>query len=182
MASCDCRKFMKGAIQTVFGDGAYLVRPTDPPERCWRTSAGQGELAARGIQTIDDFDGHDVGWPDGVFALGQVTVDDVVKVQKVPQPTRQPDVAEAACIGPAHGTEADTDDVGIIGQRDLVIVREEAQRLGITLTVVEDHGALPTAFLVVVEFAEIGDDMLAWPRHRYEHSRQERSRCVVYRL
>ncbi len=45
----------------------------------------------------------------------------------------------------------------------MVVVGEEAQLLGLALAVVEDDGALPAAFLVVVEFAEVGDDVLAWP-------------------
>ena len=35
--------------------------------------------------------------------------------------------------------------------------------LGITLAVVEDDGALPATLLVVVEFAEVGDDVLSRP-------------------
>jgi hypothetical protein len=34
--------------------------------------------------------------------------------------------------------------------------------LGVALAVVENDGALPTAFLVGNEFAEIGNDELAW--------------------
>jgi hypothetical protein len=74
----------------------------------------------------------------------------------VPQPAGQPDVTEAARVGPAHGTQADADDVGIIRQRDRVVVGEETQLLGLALAVVEDDGALPASFLVVVEFAEVG--------------------------
>ena len=35
--------------------------------------------------------------------------------------------------------------------------------LSVALAVVEDNRALPASLLVVVEFAEIGDDVLAWP-------------------
>jgi hypothetical protein len=35
--------------------------------------------------------------------------------------------------------------------------------LGIALAVVDDHGALPAMLLVVVQFAEIGDDVLPRP-------------------
>jgi hypothetical protein len=37
--------------------------------------------------------------------------------------------------------------------------------LGLALAIVEDDGALPAAFLVVIEFAEVGDDVLktSWP-------------------
>ena len=118
---------------------------------------GQGEFAARAAQTIDDLDGHDVGGPDRFLALGHVAVDDLVEVQGVPQPAGQPDIAEAAGIGPAHRAQADADDVGIIGQRDGVVVGKEAELLRLALAVVEDDGALPASFLVVVEFAEVGD-------------------------
>ncbi len=62
----------------------------------------QGELAARATQTIDDFDGHDVGRSHRLSALRQVTSHDFIQVQPVPKPSRQPHVAEAAGVGPAH--------------------------------------------------------------------------------
>ena len=124
---------------------------------------GQGELAARGTQAIDDLDGHDVGGSDRVLARGHVTVDDRVEAEELPEPAGQPDIAEAAGVGPADLAQANADDIGIIGQRDLLVVGKEAELLGIALAVVEDDGALPAAFLVVVEFAEIGDDVLPRP-------------------
>ena len=54
-------------------------------------------------------------------------------------------------------------DIGIIRNRNLIVIGEEAELLGITLAVVDDHGALPAMLLVVVQFAEIGDDMLPGP-------------------
>src|SRR5262249_1601120 len=38
---------------------------------------------------------------------------------------------------------------------------EQPQLLGISLAVVENDGALPTAFLVMIEFAQVGHDVLA---------------------
>lgn len=35
--------------------------------------------------------------------------------------------------------------------------------LGVALAIVEDNGALPAGFLVGIEFAEVGDDLLARP-------------------
>ena len=35
---------------------------------------------------------------------------------------------------------------------------------GVSLAVVDDHGALPAPLLVVVELAEVGDDVLAGSR------------------
>ena len=52
---------------------------------------------------------------------------------------------------------------GSSGSGDGVVVGEQAQLLGVALAVVEDDGALPAAFLVGVEFAEVGDDVLARP-------------------
>ena len=76
---------------------------------------GQGELAAGAAEAIDDLDGHDVGRPHRLLALGQVTVDDLVEVEELPEPECQPDVAEAAAVGPADRAQADAYDVGIIG-------------------------------------------------------------------
>src|SRR5271165_5214666 len=80
-----------------------------------------------------------------------------------PQPEPQPEVAEPARICPPHGSQADPDDVGIIGQVNLVIVREETDLTILSLPIVKQDGALPAAFLVVVEFPQMGDDPLSWP-------------------
>ncbi len=45
----------------------------------------------------------------------------------------------------------------------MVVVGEEAELLGLALAIVEDDGALPTPFLVVIELAEMSDDALARP-------------------
>ena len=124
---------------------------------------GQGELAAGRAEAIDDLDGHDVGGPDGFFALGHMAVDDLVEVEELPEPEGQPDIAEAAGVGPADRAEANAHDIGIVGQGDVLVVGEEAELLGVALAVVKDDGALPASFLVVVEFAEVGDDVLARP-------------------
>ena len=90
-------------------------------------------------------------------------VDNLVEVEISPQPEPQPDVTEPTRIGPTHGFQADPDDVGIIGQVDLVVVREETELTIFSLSIVKHDGALPAAFLVVVEFAQVGDDPLSWP-------------------
>ena len=124
---------------------------------------GQGELAARRAQTIDDFDGHDIGGPNGLLARRDVPLHDGVEIEQVPQPVSQKDIAEAASVGPADLFHADANDIRVVGQGHRVIVGKQAQLLSVALAIVEDDGALPTAFLVGVEFAEIGDDLLAWP-------------------
>src|SRR5437867_13363007 len=43
------------------------------------------------------------------------------------------------------------------------IVGKEAQLSAITLAVVKDHRALPAVLLIVVQLAEVSDDVLAWP-------------------
>src|SRR5262249_27394273 len=84
-------------------------------------------------------------------------------LEQLPQSVRQPDIAEAATVAPADAVEADARDVGVVAHRHIVVVREEAEFLRLAVTVVEDDGSLPTLFLIVVEFAEVGDDPLAWP-------------------
>ena len=124
---------------------------------------GQSKFAAGAAETIDHLDGHDVGRPHCFFALGDVTLDDLVEAEEFPEPESQPDVTESASVGPADRTQPDAHDVGIIWNRDLIVIGEEAELLRIALAVVDDHGALPAMLLVVVQFAEIGDDMLPRP-------------------
>ena len=124
---------------------------------------GQGEFAARLAQAIDDLDGDDVGGADRLLAGRHVAVDDGVEPKQLPQPTGQPDIAEAAGVGPADVVDADADDVGIVGQRRSFIIGKKSQLLGIALAVVKDDGALPAAFLVGIEFAQMGDDVLPRP-------------------
>src|SRR5512135_1242288 len=54
--------------------------------------------------------------------------------------------------------------LGIIGQGYGLGIGEEAELPVFALSVVKDDGALPASFLVVVEFAEVGDDVLSGPR------------------
>jgi hypothetical protein len=121
---------------------------------------GEGELAAGLTEAVDDFDGHDVGGRDGFFALGEMLADAVIEADELPEPACQPDIAELSGVGPADVAEADADNVGVIGQGNVVVVGEEAELLRIAVAVVEDDGALPAAFLIVIEFAEVSDDAL----------------------
>ena len=59
--------------------------------------------------------------------------------------------------------ETNADDIGIVGQGDVFVFGEEPELLGVALAVVKDDGALPAAFLIVIEFAEMSDDALARP-------------------
>ena len=97
------------------------------------------------------------------FRLGNMPVDDLVEVEELPEPQGQPDVAEAAGIGPAHGVQADLHDVRIIGQGDGLGIGEETELPVFALAIVKDDRALPASFLVVVEFAEVGDGVLSRP-------------------
>jgi uncharacterized protein with ACT and thioredoxin-like domain len=47
---------------------------------------GQGELTAWAAQAINDLDRHNIRGSDCFFALWQITVDDLVKVEKFPEP------------------------------------------------------------------------------------------------
>ena len=124
---------------------------------------GQGELAARGAQAVDDLDGDDVGRPDRLLAGRHMAIDDGVEVEQLPQPAGQKDIAEAAGVGPGDVIDANADDVGIVGQRRQFVVGKQPQLLGVALAVVKDGRALPAALLVGVEFAQVGDDLLPRP-------------------
>ena len=87
---------------------------------------GQSELAARLAQAIDDLDGHNLGGRHGLLVLRHVACDDAIEADVLPQPARQPDIAEAAGVGPSDVAKANADDVGIVGRRDVVVIREEA--------------------------------------------------------
>ena len=76
------------------------------------------------------------------------------------QSQRKPDIAELAGVGPANLTETDANDVRIIGQRNVAVFGKEAQLLSIAVAVVKDDRALPAAFLIVIEFAQVSDDAL----------------------
>ena len=76
------------------------------------------------------------------------------------QSQRKPDIAELAGVGPADLTETDANDVRIIGQRNVAVFGKEAQLLSIAVAVVKDDRALPAAFLIVIEFAQVSDDAL----------------------
>ena len=120
----------------------------------------QGELATGAAQAIDDLDRHDIGWPNRLLPLGHMAIHDLVEMEEFPEPQTQVDVAEPACIGPTDRTQADPHHVGIIRDWDLVILGEEAELLVVPLAIVDADGALPASLLVVVEFAEISDDVL----------------------
>jgi hypothetical protein len=50
-----------------------------------------------------------------------------------------------------------------MGLGESLVVGKETEFLRLALAVVEDDGALPASFLVVIEFAEVGDDVLSRP-------------------
>jgi hypothetical protein len=45
-------------------------------------------------------------------------------MEQAPQLPGQPDIPEATGMGPAHLLEANANDVGVVGQVDLVVVRK----------------------------------------------------------
>jgi len=57
--------------------------------------------------------------------------------------------------------DGDANDVRIVGEGEKVIVGKKPRLLSIALAVVEHDGALPAAFLIVIEFAEMSDNVLA---------------------
>ena len=98
--------------------------------------------------------------PDHLFPVGYVALDDLIQTEELPEPESQPDVAESAAVSPADRTQSDAHHIGAIGNGDLIIVGKEAKLLRIALAVVDDYGPLPAALLVMVQFAEIGNDVL----------------------
>ena len=124
---------------------------------------GDGELAARLAEAIDDFNGQHVGGRHGFFALGDVAAHDVVQADELPQPACQPDVAKLAWIGPDNLAQTHAHDIGLVEQGEVLVVGEQTQLLGIALSVVKDDGALPAPFLIVIEFTQVSDDTLSRP-------------------
>jgi hypothetical protein len=124
---------------------------------------GQGQFAARAAQAVDDLDGDDVGRADGVVAMRHLAGDELIQAEEAPPPPGQPDIAEAARVGPTNRPQANAHHVGIVGQGHMVVVRQEPQVAGLPLAVVEGDSALPAALLVGMEFAAMNDDLLAGP-------------------
>jgi len=127
---------------------------------------GQRELAARLTQSIDHFDGDDVGRRDGLLLLRYVTRDNRVEFEELPEPARQPDSAEPPRVAPGDFAETHAHDIGIVGRGGgaRVIVGKQTQFLHFAVTIVERDSALPAPLLRAVEFAEMGDDVLPRPR------------------
>ncbi len=151
------------AVETILGDGAV-----GNTEEFFESGGsvpvlGEGELAAGLAQAVDDLDGHHVGRSHCFLALRHMAGDDVVQAQVVPQPARQPDIAEATGVAPADGAQANAGDIGIVVQRHVLQIGKEAQLLSFALAVVKNHGALPAPFLSAVEFAEVSNDVLTRP-------------------
>ena len=48
----------------------------------------------------------------------------------------------------------------------MFVVGKEPKLLSVSLAIVKDDGALPALFLIVIEFAQMSDDMLPRPRIR----------------
>src|SRR5262249_12490198 len=108
------QQLVQRAIQAVLGHGSIGDTQQVFQGRGLVPALRQGEFAARAAKAVDHLDGDDIGGADGFLALGHVAVDDLVKVQELPEPQGEPDVAEAAGIGPADGAQSDPNDVRII--------------------------------------------------------------------
>lgn len=125
------------------------------------TNARPGRTA-RLAEVVDDFDGDHVG---GTYRLERhVAIDDSVEFKQFPQPAGHIHIAETAGVGPGDVAHARVDDIGIVGEGDGIVIGEVAKLLRVALAVVKNDGALPAAFPVGVEFAEVGDELLARPR------------------
>src|SRR5271154_6082506 len=154
-------ELVERVIQTILGDGGVGHAEQVFQSGTGIPMLGQGELAARLAQAIDDFDGDDVGGRHGLFARRHMATDDGVEAEELPEPACQPHIAKAAGIAPTDLAKADADNIGIVGQGSVIVVGKETEFLSVALAVVKNHGALPTPFLVVIELAEMSDDALA---------------------
>ena len=151
-------RYRRSLVTALSGTPSRSSRPVE----AYQCSASANSVHGY-TEAVDHLDGHDIGRTNGLLALRNVSLEDLVELEVTPQPEPQPDVAESARIGPTHRFQADPDDVGIIGQVDLLVVREEAELTIFSLSIVKHDGALPAAFLVMVELSEVGDDPLSWP-------------------
>ena len=79
----------------------------------------------------------------------------------MPQPACQPDIAEAATVAPTDRVQTNADDVGIGRQRNAVILGKESKLLGIALPIVKGDSSLPSTFLVMIQFTQMGNDILS---------------------
>ena len=76
---------------------------------------GQGKLTARLAQAIDHLDGDHIGRRNRLRALRHMTGDDLVELQELPQPMRQPDIPEAPAVAPADLVQTDAKHARIVG-------------------------------------------------------------------
>src|SRR5262245_40268873 len=125
---------------------------------------GQCELAAWRTQAIDYLNRDDIRRTHCVFTLRHVLVYDLVQLEHVPEPSSYVYVAEVASIGPAHRAEPNAYDIWIIWQSYVGIVWIKSQLLRLTLSIVQDHSALPAELLVMFPLSEVGDRQLPRPR------------------
>ena len=91
-----------------------------------------------------------------------MAIDDLIELEMLPEPESQPDIAELARVGPTHGFQVDSDEVGVVRRNDLIVVGKEPELPIFALLVVESNRLLPAAFLIVVELTEVCDDALPW--------------------
>jgi hypothetical protein len=89
------------------------------PVEAYQCSA-KAEFTARLTESINDEGGDDVGGRHCLLALRHMPHDDAIKAKMLPQPARQPDVSEASGVAPAD--VADADDLGIVGESDILII------------------------------------------------------------
>jgi hypothetical protein len=125
-ADLDLEELIERVIETIFGDDGVGDAQDVVEAGRGVPVLGQGELAARLTEPIDDFDGDDVGGGHGLFALRDVSGHDGVQADMLPQPACQPDVAEASGVGPTDVADADADDVRIIGQSHILVIGEKS--------------------------------------------------------
>ena len=54
-----------------------------------------------------------------------VSGNDLIQFQELPEPARQPDIAETSTVGPGYLVKADARDVRIVRKRDIVVRKKQ---------------------------------------------------------
>src|SRR4029078_1076186 len=98
-------------------------------EQIFQASGGipvlsQGKFAARLAQTVDHLNGDDIGRWYRLLPLRDITSDDRVEPDIVPQPACQPDITEAAPVAPANRVQTNPHHGRVGRQREGCITRK----------------------------------------------------------
>ena len=154
-------KLIEGSVQAIFGHRAVGNTEEVFEARGSVPFLCECEFRARRASAVDHLDGHDISGADRLLALGNVPVEDLVELEELSEPERQPNITELAWVGPTDGFQVDPDDICVVERGGALVVWEETELTVLALLIVESDDALPAKFLVVVEFSQGSDDALS---------------------